>query len=157
MSVMKCPHCGDSGSRVVETRENNEESVTRRRRECDSCGERFTTYEEIRKPSLQVVKSDGQKEPFQREKLKTGVEKACKERPVSDTEIAEIVEDIEIEVRTGNGGEVESREIGDRVIERLKSVDEVAYLRFASVYNSFDDVSAFEEEVESLRSGAHGG
>lgn len=149
--VMKCPHCDDAGSRVLETRENHTDGVTRRRRECKDCGERFTTYERVETPSLTVVKSDGAEEPFKREKLKAGIEKACKKRSISDEQIEEIVADIAMELKSSGREEIESSEIGDRVIEQLKEIDEVAYVRFASVYNSFDDVSAFEKEVETLK------
>jgi len=148
---MKCPHCEGSESRVVETRESGTEGATRRRRECKECGDRFTTYERVEVPSLTVIKNDGSEEQFQGEKLKGGIEMACQKREVSDEEIEQIVKDIEVELKSSGRKEVKSREIGDRVVEKLKEIDEVAYVRFASVYNSFEDVSAFEKEVETLK------
>ncbi|MCJ7478895.1 MAG: transcriptional regulator NrdR [Candidatus Nanohaloarchaeota archaeon QJJ-7] len=148
---MRCPHCEASESRVVETRENTTDGATRRRRECKECDERFTTYERIESPSLTVVKSDGSEEEFKRDKLKNGIERACQKRDVPQQKIEEIVDDIETGLRSSGREKIESSEIGDRVIDKLKQVDEVAYVRFASVYNSFDDVSAFEEEVETLK------
>ncbi|MDY6770018.1 MAG: transcriptional regulator NrdR [Candidatus Nanohaloarchaea archaeon] len=136
---------------MVETRENSSEPVTRRRRECGDCGERFTTYERVETPSLTVVKSDGSEEAFRREKLREGITRACQKRDVSDAQIDSIVDDIAMELKSSGRDAVESREIGDRVVEKLREVDEVAYVRFASVYNSFEDVSAFEEEVETLK------
>ncbi|MFB6166932.1 MAG: transcriptional regulator NrdR [Candidatus Nanohaloarchaea archaeon] len=148
---MRCPHCGHGGSRVVETRENDSEDVTRRRRECKECGDRFTTYERLEVPGLKVVKSDGETEPFDREKLRKGIEKACEKRPLSEEEIEGVVRDVEMELKAGGDKKIESCDIGDLVIQKLKELDEVAYLRFASVYNSFDDVSAFQEEAETLK------
>ncbi len=148
---MECPHCGHAGSRVIETRENREKNLKRRRRECVDCGDRFTTYERVETPSLSVVKSGGEEESFQTEKLKEGIERACKKRPVSQEEIEEVVDEIEMELKSSGRKKIESREIGDMVINRLKDIDEVSYLRFASVYNSFEDVSAFEDEVQTLK------
>jgi len=148
--IMNCPHCDGAESRVLETRESNTAGI-RRRRECSDCGERFTTYERVETPSLTVIKSDGTEEAFRREKLQEGIERACQKREISDAQIDSIVDEIEMELKSSGRDSVESGEIGDRVIEKLRDVDEVAYLRFASVYNSFDDVSAFEEEVETLK------
>lgn len=148
---MRCPHCDHAESRVIETRENCDGDVTRRRRECTGCGERFTTYERVETPALTVVKSDGREEGFRREKLAEGIRKACKKRPVDEDAIEAIVDDIEADLKARGERTIESSEIGDTVVERLKEVDEVAYLRFASIYNSFDDVSAFQEEVETLK------
>lgn len=151
MVVMNCPHCEGEDSRVVETRDNTTEQVIRRRRECKECGERFTTYERIETPSLTVIKNDGSEEKFQREKLKDGIKMACQKRDIPPEDIDEIVNDIEVELKSSGRDKVKSKEIGDRVVEKLKEVDEVAYVRFASVYNSFEDVSAFEKEVETLK------
>lgn len=148
---MKCPHCGHDGTRVVETREMQRENVTRRRRECKECEERFTTYERVETPVLTVVKEEGEEETFDPDKLKAGVEKACKKRPVEDATIQQLVDDVTQELKARGVREVESAEIGDMVIDRLKDIDKVAYLRFASIYRSFEDVDAFEEELEALK------
>lgn len=148
--IMKCPHCDGEDSSVLETRESDTAGL-RRRRECSDCGERFTTYERVETPSLTVVKSDGSEEEFRREKLRGGIEKACQKRDVSDAQIDSIVDEVETELKSSGQDTVDSDEIGDHVVEKLREVDEVAYVRFASVYNSFDDVSAFEEEVETLK------
>ncbi|MDY6761604.1 MAG: transcriptional regulator NrdR [Candidatus Nanohaloarchaea archaeon] len=147
---MKCPHCDGEDSSVLETRESDTAGL-RRRRECSDCGERFTTYERVETPSLTVVKSDGSEEAFRREKLRGGIEKACQKRDISDAQIDSIVDEVETELKSSGQDTVDSDEIGDHVVEKLREVDEVAYVRFASVYNSFDDVSAFEEEVETLK------
>ncbi len=148
---MHCPYCENLDSRVVETRESGEENVTRRRRECTGCEERFTTYERVETPVLTVVKRDGSKERFKPEKMRSGIERSCKKRPVSADEIDAIVDEIASEVKARGESTIESRVIGDMVIEALKQRDEVAYLRYASVYNEFDDASSFEEEAKTLR------
>lgn len=147
---MDCPYCHSNDFQVIETRELQRGNATRRRRECKGCGERFTTYERVAVPDLTVQKADGNEEPFDRDKLRAGIEKACEKRPVSEDEIVEIVDDVEGTLRRREKEIVESSEIGDLVIERLKEEDEVAYLRFASVYQSFDDASSFQEAAEVL-------
>lgn len=149
---MRCPYCGNGHSSVVETRRNTDEESIRRRRECKECGERFTTYETIRSPCIKVEKSDGSIEDFSREKLISGVSKACEKRPVDREQIQDIVDSIEAMLAEDDPEIVKSKEIGEMVMERLKEVDEVSYIRFASVYRSFDDVSSFEEELENLKS-----
>lgn len=148
---MQCPYCDETDSSVVETRFNRGENVTRRRRECNSCGERFTTYERVETPSLTVEKRDGSTEPFDREKLREGIERACEKRPVDGETIDRIVNTVAAAVTEAGSDTVASSTIGDHVIEELKQVDEVAYMRYASVYNAFDDLSSFEEEVQTLR------
>ncbi len=151
---MNCPHCGHGSTRVVETRDIASENMTRRRRECKDCEERFTTYERVETPALQVVKEDGSTEQFSREKLVEGIEEACKKRPVDEDAIARLADAVEAELQASGRKEVESAHIGDLVLERLQELDEVAYVRFASIYRSFEDVEAFEEEVETLKQGA---
>lgn len=152
---MKCPHCEDPDTCVIETRESSDSEVTRRRRECNSCEERFTTYERVESPTLKVEKRDGTTEPFRPEKLAAGIEKAFKKRPVDEDEIAGLVDDIEMELRSLGKRTIQSSDIGDAVVERIREMDEVAYIRFASIYNEFDDVSKFEEEVQTLKSGTN--
>lgn len=149
--VMNCPYCENPDSKVVETRENHRENVTRRRRECKGCGERYTTYERVETPSLTVIKKDGSKQRFKTEKLRSGVERSCKKRPVSEEDIDELVENIETDIRARGENTIESREIGDMVIEALKQLDEVAYVRYASIYKDYEDAASFEEEVKTLR------
>jgi transcriptional repressor NrdR len=147
---MRCPYCDADSDRVVDSRPVREGKAVRRRRECTSCKRRFTTYEYVEPVSLQVVKSDGRREPFNRAKLETGLRLACKKRPVSEADIERIVDEIEDELQALNQGEVGSREVGERVMERLRELDEVAYVRFASVYRKFQDVQAFREELDKM-------
>ena len=149
---MRCPFCGHGSSSVVETRRSSEEESIRRRRECKGCGKRFTTYETVRSPCIKVEKSDGSVEDFQRQKLMKGVSKACEKRPVSDEQIEDTVDSIEAGLAEESPEKVSSKRIGEKVMEKLKEMDEVAYIRFASVYRSFDDVSSFEEELQNLKS-----
>jgi len=149
---MRCPFCGHGSSSVVETRRSSDEESIRRRRECKECGKRFTTYETVRSPCINVEKSDGSVEEFQRDKLLKGVSKACEKRSVSEEQIQDIVDSIEASLAEENPELVSSKRIGEKVMEKLKDIDEVAYIRFASVYRSFDDVSSFEEELQNLKS-----
>lgn len=148
---MRCPYCENADSRVVETRESPNDNVTRRRRECKGCEERFTTYERVETPSLTVIKRDGSKEKFKSEKIRSGIQRACKKRPVDAEKIDQAIAEIEADIKSRGEKTIESSEIGDLVIERLRGLDEVAYVRYASIYNSFDDLSSFEEEVKTLR------
>lgn len=144
---MKCAFCGHGETKVTDKRDSEE--TTRRRRQCLSCSKRFTTYE---RPEVNVIiiKKDGRRERFDRQKLLTGVLKACEKRPVSQETVEKIVNDIEAELRSC-GSEVPSRAVGELVMEKLMAVDKVAYIRFASVYRAFSDISAFEKEVKLLR------
>ena len=144
---MRCPYCFHEGTKVVDKRDVD--AATRRRRECDKCKKRFTSYE---RPEIQltVVKKDGTKEAFDKEKLKTGILKACEKRPVSEEDIEEAADEIEARLRK-LGTEIESRKIGELVMRKLLRLDKVAYVRFASVYRSFEDVKAFEKEVKLLK------
>ena len=146
---MKCPFCG-AESKVVESRHTDEDEAIRRRRECISCGKRFNTFERVEVPPLIVVKKDGRREAFDRSKVLNGALKACEKRPVPLAEIERLVQDVERELRSLLGGEVPSVEIGERVMERLRHLDGVAYVRFASVYREFKDVNEFREQLEQL-------
>ncbi len=150
---MKCPYCGSVKDKVVDSRISKDFSSIRRRRECLSCGRRFTTYERIEESPLMVIKKDGRREPFQREKLRIGIEKACEKRPISMETIEEMVEEIEREIKNNFYREVPSREIGEKVMQRLNNLDHIAYVRFASVYREFRDVSDFIKEVKTLKKG----
>ncbi len=145
---MKCPYCGSSQSRVVDTREVGD--GIRRRRECQACGQRFTTYEQVAKVNLLVVKRDGRREPFDRQKLFEGIRIACAKRPISIETIDELVSNIEANLYQLGKGEVSSRTIGEMVMERLRDLDGVAYVRFASVYRSFRDLETLKREVDEM-------
>lgn len=147
---MRCPFCRNNDTQVVETRETGEE-VTRRRRECLKCKKRFTTYEKIESISLRVIKKDGNREAFDREKLKKGILKACEKRPITMEQIDDVVDDIEKSLRSKSQKEVRSSIIGDLVMKHLKKLDSVAYIRFASVYRAFQDIGEFEKEVKLLK------
>jgi len=147
---MKCPYCGFGQDKVIDTREINEGLQVRRRRECLNCGKRFTTYEEIEMKPLIVIKKDGRREKFNREKIFTGIQKACEKRPISTEEIEKIIMEIEQELRQKFDREVPSKEIGKIIIKKLKKIDKVAYIRFASVYREFQDISEFKKEIEKI-------
>lgn len=148
--VMKCPYCGLGDDKVIDSRPGRDGAEIRRRRECLGCGRRFTTYEYIEKISLMVKKRDGRREPFEREKLLQGIRIASRKRPISTEKIESIVNEIETALFDLGIKEVESREIGEKVMEKLKQVDDVTYIRFASVYRSFKDTKEFLEEVSGL-------
>lgn len=148
--AMKCPYCGHPDSRVVDSRATDEGSAIRRRRECVSCERRFTTYEVVDEVPLMVVKKDGRREPFNRNKILTGLMKACQKRPVPMSVLEEITSDVERELRGRLEREVSSREIGEMVIRRLRDLDKVAYVRFASVYREFKDIDTFMDELKKL-------
>jgi len=145
---MQCPFCGKIDSSVLESREVNEGLAIRRRRECSKCGKRFTTFEEVKGSALWIIKKDGRREPWDREKIKRGILRAIQKRPVSLDEVDRIIEDVEREMLRGEGQEISSRIIGNAVLKRLKKVDKVAWLRFASVYLEFEDLSDFEKLIE---------
>src|SRR5574341_169207 len=147
---MKCPFCSHLGERVVDSREGKEGEVVRRRRECLSCHRRFTTYERIEEIHFMVVKKDGRREPFDRHKILTGLVKAAQKRPVSSGQLESIVDEIEARLAESPEREISTTEIGEVVMKRLYELDEVAYVRFASVYRQFKDVSQFVEEVRGL-------
>jgi len=144
---MRCPYCGYEDSRVIDSRDAGE--GIRRRRQCLECGSRFTTYERAQATTLLVIKKDGRREEFSREKLIAGIRKACAKRPVSHETIEELVDDIEAELHKSGRGEVATSTIGDMVMERLRQLDGVAYIRFASVYRAFADIEEVREEADA--------
>ena len=147
---MRCPFCESVDDKVIDSHTSGEGMSIRRRRECLKCGKRFTTYEYVEQAPLMVVKRDGTRKRFDREKIKTGIMKACEKRPVSMEKIDEIVEEIEREIQRKADREIKSTEIGGMVMDRLFKLDEVAYVRFASVYRRFKDVSHFMKELKKF-------
>lgn len=147
---MKCPNCRDKSTRVLDSRPIEEGQAIRRRRECEVCGYRFTTFERVEETPLIVAKKDGARQEYSREKLIRGLIKACEKRPVPLEKIEAIAIDVEKELRDTGISEVESKAIGEMVMKRLSEVDEVAYVRFASVYRQFKDLSVFLDELEEL-------
>jgi transcriptional repressor NrdR len=143
-----CPTCRKSETRVVDSRDD--ESVVRRRRECLACKHRFTTYERIEAPRLFVVKKDGRREQYSRDKVLSGLRRACEKRPIADAALEEVVSGLERDLFTRGENEVSSSLIGEKVMEALKALDKVAYIRFASVYRSFRDVESFQAELRDL-------
>ncbi len=149
---MRCPFCQDAENKVIDSRESHEGSVIRRRRECLQCKRRFTTYERVEELYPLIVKKDGRREAFDRDKLLAGLKKACEKRPVSADQLEETVVAIERLLQGMGEKEVPSSVIGEEVMRRLHTLDEVAYVRFASVYRSFRDISEFMEELKDLLS-----
>lgn len=147
---MKCPFCSNADTKVIDSRPTEEGYAIRRRRGCDHCGKRFTTYEKVEETILMVAKKDARREVFDRNKILNGIVKACEKRPVSMTQIEGMVDDIERTLNNLMEKEVTSDYIGELVMEQLKKVDEVAYVRFASVYRQFTDVNTFVAEIEKL-------
>lgn len=148
---MKCPYCECQDTRVIDSRETAGMDEVRRRRQCVACAKRFTTYERWERPELRVRKRDGRVEDFDRDKLELGILKAVEKRPISREAIGQMIDQIEEELREMGEEEVPSTEVGSLVLENLKRLDPVAYLRFASVYKEFPDVSSFERELKTLR------
>ena len=146
---MECPYCKNTETKVTDSRDTGALSI-RRRRECLSCKKRFTTYEHIEMQPIYVIKKDGQRENFERSKIKKGIMKAIEKRPVNHEKIEEILDEIEEKIRRNGSEEIESKKIGEYVMDLLKKTDDVAYIRFASVYRSFADISSFEEEIKNL-------
>ncbi|HEY4119735.1 MAG TPA: transcriptional regulator NrdR [Byssovorax sp.] len=147
---MKCPFCGHLEDKVIDSRASGAGEVIRRRRECEGCARRFTSYERVEDMLPTVVKKDGRREPFDRQKLVRGVRSACSKRPVSIERIEALADDIERDVQAIEGREVLANELGERVMTRLRDLDPVAYVRFASVYRSFRDVDEFHAEIGKL-------
>jgi transcriptional repressor NrdR len=145
---MDCPYCGHSEDKVIDSREVND--GIRRRRQCLSCGERFTTYERLQPASLFVIKKDERREEFDRDKLLSGIRKACEKRPLPTGIVEKLVDDIEAELYQLGKAEIPSTVVGDMVMERLKNLDHIAYIRFASVYREFADITTLKEEVDTL-------
>ncbi len=150
---MRCPFCGSSHTRVLEKREIEDGKTVRRRRECLKCKRRFTTYERFEKANIMVVKKDGRREQFDKSKIINGLIKACEKRPVSMEDIQKIAEDVETQILLKNKSEINSKEIGEMIMRKLKKLDNVAYIRFASVYRAFADVGAFEKELKKMLEG----
>jgi len=148
---MKCPYCVKGKSKVVDKRDIPEFDSIRRRRECLNCGKRYTTYERIELTGLSVIKKDGKRESFNRDKLLAGVLKSCEKRPIPREEVEKLVNEVEANLRTHEEKEIPSTEIGKHVMKRLKDLDNVAYIRFASVYREFTDLRSFEKELTKLR------
>ena len=147
---MKCPYCGEQDSKVVDSRHSEDGSSIRRRRECLLCGKRFTTYEIVESLPIVVVKRDGSRQSFDRNKILNGMLRACEKRPVTLASMESVVDEIEQYIQNSLEREVTSEEIGELVMEKLKKLDEVAYVRFASVYRSFADVNSFMQELNKI-------
>jgi len=150
---MKCPFCSDFDNKVIDSRLSKDGNITRRRRECLGCHRRFTTYERVEDVLPSVIKKDGRREPFDRAKILTGIKKACEKRPVSINVIESVVDEIEREFQESSEKEIKGSDIGERIMKALHELDAVAYVRFASVYREFKDVSDFMVEVRDLISG----
>lgn len=148
---MRCPFCGNLEDRVVDSRESREGEVIRRRRECVACERRFTSYETIELPTFQVVKRDQRREPYDRAKLMHGLQIACRKRPVPQAELDRLADSIESAMQDSGDREISSQRLGTLVMERLRELDPVAYVRFASVYRRFEDVDAFVKELHRLK------
>jgi transcriptional repressor NrdR len=145
---MKCPYCFHEETKVVDSRES--EDTTRRRRECLKCEKRFTTYEKVEGLDLFVIKKDGRREPFSIEKLKKGIITACEKRPIPSEKIDNVIDEVERDLRKKDSNEISTKEIGEIVMKKLKTLDKIAYIRFASVYKSFEDVDSFKDEIKKL-------
>lgn len=147
---MKCMYCGCIDSKVIDSRAAEDGTIIRRRRECIQCGKRFTTYETVENTPILVVKSSGARQSFDPNKIKNGIIKACEKRPVPANKIDQLVDDIQKKIYNSLRQEISSKEIGEMICEALKDIDEVAYVRFASVYRSFTDISSFMSELEKM-------
>jgi transcriptional repressor NrdR len=147
---MRCPLCQHADTDVIDTRKLGDGEIVRRRRKCRACGRRFTTYERVETVSLTVVKKDGEREPYDREKIVSGVRTACYRRPVAVARIEQLVNDVETAIMSTDEQEISSKVIGDEVMRHLRELDEVAYIRFASVYRSFADIGKLREAVDEL-------
>ncbi len=148
---MKCPYCNYEETQVIDTRDTENLESTRRRRECLKCNKRFTTYERVEEAEIIVVKKDGRRERFERQKLLNGILKACEKRPISLDKVEKLVDEVESDLRKRDSVEVESKVVGEIAMKKLKTLDKVAYIRFASVYREFEDLDRFEEELEKLQ------
>lgn len=147
---MRCPYCGSDDTRVTDSRPVEETNSIRRRRQCDQCGKRFTTYEKIEAIPLVVIKKDSTRQQYDRSKIESGVMRACYKRPVPITDIESMIDKVEADIYGRKGSEVSSCEIGEMIMAKLKDLDPVAYVRFASVYREFKDVGTFMDELKSL-------
>ena len=147
---MKCPYCNEDHDRVIDSRASTDGSAIRRRRECLACERRYTTYERVERTTVKVVKKDGSRVPFDRSNLKKGLERACWKRPVSDSDLETIVSTVEADVDSNFETEVESRYLGELVMRMLRDLDQVAHVRFASMYRQFEDVHDFADELRPM-------
>ena len=147
---MRCPYCGYDDTKVIDTRSHDDNRIIKRRRLCEKCGKRFNTYEKVDTIPVTVVKRNGTREIFDKNKLLNGIIKSCNKRPVTISQMEGIADEIENIISSGHSREVESRELGNMVMERLKDIDEVAYVRFASVYRQFKDINTFMDELAKL-------
>lgn len=147
---MRCPSCGHEGDRVIDSRSVREGQAVRRRRECLECRSRYTTYEFVEQAAVLVIKKDGRREPYARDRVLAGLIKACEKRPISRQQLEDLVDEVERQVLGDARSEVSSRDIGEAVMNRLQDLDEVAYVRFASVYRSFRDLNQFMDELRGL-------
>ena len=147
---MICPYCGHSETKVVDSRDTNDAKAIRRRRECEKCQARFSTYEEMEIMRLTVIKRDGTRQEYERRKIEVGLHKALEKRPVSEEKINKAIGDIEYDIQARESNEITSKEIGKLILEKLKELDDVAYLRFASVYKSFKNADSFRKEMEKM-------
>ena len=147
---MKCPYCNNDDTRVIDSRSQDDNTTIRRRRLCDKCSKRFTTYERIDMIPIVIIKSDGTRESFDKNKLLNGIMKSCNKRSITMTQMEGIVDDIENVLINSTEKEIDSKELGTMVMDRLKDIDEVAYVRFASVYRQFKDIDTFMDELEKL-------
>lgn len=147
---MKCPYCGEADSKVIDSRPAEDGSSIRRRRQCNGCKKRFTTYEKVETIPLIVIKKDNNREPYNRQKIESGVLRSCHKRPISANEIEKLVDEIETEIFNREDREISAQDIGEIVMNRLKDVDAVAYVRFASVYREFKDVNTFMDEIKKI-------
>lgn len=149
---MKCPFCGETNNKVIDSRLSKDGNVIRRRRECIECSRRFTTYEHIEEIPVMIVKKDGRREVFNRDKVRSGMQRACEKREISMNVIEQFIDDLERDLRETGEKEIPSRVIGEKIMEKLHELDDVAYVRFASVYREFKDVNDFVSELKSLLS-----
>jgi transcriptional repressor NrdR len=147
---MICPFCSHGETKVIDSRDTNDGKAIRRRRECEKCHSRFSTYEEVEIMRLSVIKKDGRKEEYNKKKIESGIKKALEKRPVTEEKIEKIIGDIEYEIQSKESCEITSKEIGRIVLEKLKETDDVAYLRFASVYKSFGSAESFKKEADKI-------
>ncbi len=147
---MRCPFCGDDNTRVIDSRPADDNQAIRRRRQCDECGKRFTTYEKVETIPLIVIKKDKNRETYDRSKIESGIVRSCHKRPVSAQDIEQAIDDIENKIFSLEVKEIESKHIGEIVMDRIKDLDQVAYVRFASVYREFKDANTFMSELKDL-------
>ncbi len=147
---MKCPYCSEADSKVIDSRSTEEGVSIRRRRECLACGKRFTTYEKVENVPIMVIKKDHSRQPFDRTKILNGLKRACEKRPISMSEIETIVYEIETSIYNSLEREISTNEIGEMLIEKLRKLDQVAFVRFASVYRDFQDVETFRHEIDKI-------